>query len=86
VSDDDATAHPGEIIAAELTERGWTQKHLADLTGLTPKHICRIISGRSGIGTHAANLIGPALDVPARWLLRTQADWDLAHHRTRSKV
>jgi addiction module HigA family antidote len=80
-----APTHPGEVIRQVLIDHSMKQTDLARATGLTPKHICRILNGKSGIGTHAAHLIGPALDLAPSFLIHMQADWDVAHHKPRPR-
>jgi len=76
--------HPGALIREYLAAKEMTQADLARHSGLTPKHISRIVTGQSGVGTHAAVAIAHALRIDAGVLMRAQADWDLAHMRTRN--
>ena len=82
----DEVVHPGELIRDTLTARGMTQKALADATGLTPKHISRVVRGLSGIGTLGATQIGEVLDISPRLLIRMQADYDVVHCKPRSRI
>ena len=75
--DPDWAVHPGELLHEALQERGMSQAQLARETGLTPKHISRIVRGRAGIGLRAARQIERAIGLSAQVMLRMQADYDL---------
>jgi HTH-type transcriptional regulator/antitoxin HigA len=77
--------HPGEVLREELRERGMTQALLAEKSGLTPKHISMIVTGKSGIGTQAAHRLETVLGISARAWIRMQADYDVTHGRTRTR-
>jgi addiction module HigA family antidote len=73
--------HPGNILRAALDERGMSQADLARATGLTQKHISRIITGQAGVGQRAAASIGRVLGMSGRVLVQMQTDYDYAHGR-----
>jgi transcriptional regulator with XRE-family HTH domain len=54
----------GEWLKNELNEKGISQKELADLSGITPAQISRIISGTRGIGEQSIIAIAKALRIP----------------------
>jgi transcriptional regulator with XRE-family HTH domain len=51
----------GEWLKAELKRKNISQKELADISGVTPAQISRIISGTRGAGDQALNAIAHAL-------------------------
>jgi len=75
--------HPGVLLREVLTKRNLSQAALARSSGLTQKHISRIVTGQSGVGTDAAVALEAALGVPARRWIRMQADYDVANHNKR---
>jgi HTH-type transcriptional regulator/antitoxin HigA len=61
--------HPGEILAETLAERRMSQTEFARRTGLTPKHINRIIRGKAGYSADVALRFERVLGVSANlWL------------------
>jgi addiction module HigA family antidote len=81
--DPDWSVHPGELLTEAIAERGWSQADLARQTGLTPKHVCRVLSGRAALGPEAAVTIERATGISARLLMRMQADYSLFEYRAR---
>jgi len=77
--------HPGLLLRETLTKRSMSQAELARASGLTPKHISRIVTGQSGIGTDAAVALEQALGIPARRWIRMQADYDVTNHKRRPR-
>lgn len=72
---------PGSFIAEELEARGWTQRDLAFVLGVTTQAINPIIMGRRGIGPEMAKALGKAFDVPAEFFTNLQAAYDLSKAR-----
>jgi HTH-type transcriptional regulator/antitoxin HigA len=77
--------HPGEMLREALQERGWSQADLSRRSGLTQKHISRVVTGQAGIGTEAALAIEAATGISARVLIRMQADYDVTHRKRRAR-
>lgn len=69
--------HPGELVAEELRERGWSQAELARRTGFTQKHVSRVVTGQAGIGPEFAIALARAFGTSARVWMRLQADYKL---------
>src|SRR5690242_12492202 len=69
---------PGAFIAEELEARGWTQRDLAFVLGVTTQTINPIINGKRGIGPDMAKALGQAFDVPAEFFINLQAAYDLS--------
>jgi HTH-type transcriptional regulator / antitoxin HigA len=69
--------HPGEVLAEHLEAQGMSQAELARRTGLTPKLVSEIISGKNRVSVNTARGLGPVLGLaPIVWL-NMQAEWDL---------
>lgn len=77
--------HPGLLLRSTLTDLAMSQAALSRASGLTQKHISRIITGQSGIGTEAAYALERTLGVPAMMWIRMQAEYDVAHHKRRAR-
>jgi HTH-type transcriptional regulator/antitoxin HigA len=65
---------PGTIIREELVARGWTQAHLARITGCSKETVDRIIDGQLQITTELARDLAAAFGTSAElWLNLQQA-------------
>ena len=53
--------HPGHTIAKALVSDGMTQKNLSERTGLSEKHLSKIINGEASITIETALLLENAL-------------------------
>ena len=62
----DLVLPPGETLAEVLDERDMTQTELAERTGLSIKHINRIVKGRAPITPDTALLLERATGLTAR--------------------
>jgi transcriptional regulator with XRE-family HTH domain len=60
----------GQALAAQLSERGVTQRGLASSTGVSPAYINRMMTGSARPSSGWADLVADALGVPA--LVRQQ--------------
>jgi transcriptional regulator with XRE-family HTH domain len=60
----------GEWLRKELDRRKISQKELADLSGITPAQISRVISGTRGPGTDLIQSIARALNLPPEEVYR----------------
>ena len=72
---------PGHFIREELEARGWTQRDLAYVLGITESAVNLIISGKRGISADMAKALGDAFDVPAELFANLQNSYDLARAR-----
>lgn len=61
---------PGELVAEMRKVVGWTQRELANASGIDQPNISAIENGRSVLGLARARKIGKALGVSARVFLR----------------
>ena len=64
--------HPGEAVVEYLEFRGWSQRHLARRTGLTPKTISEICNGKAPITPTTALALEKVLQRPAHFWLNLQ--------------
>jgi HTH-type transcriptional regulator / antitoxin HigA len=71
----DWTVHPGAVLASILEERSIRQSELAERTGMTAKHVSQIVRKSVGISGDTAVLLERALDIPARYWTRLDADY-----------
>jgi len=69
---------PGEFIKHELDARGWSQRDLAYVLGMTEQQLNPILSGKRAITPDMARLLGDAFDVPAEFFVNLQKQFDLS--------
>jgi len=74
--------HPGYYIKEEMEARGWSQRDLAFILGLTDQALNPLLSGKRGISPEMAKALGEAFDVPAEFFANLQQAYDLAQART----
>ena len=74
--------HPGHYIKEEMEERGWSQRDLAFILGVSEQAINPILNGKRGISPEMAKALGEAFDVPAEFFANLQQAYDLALART----
>jgi len=80
------SVHPGEILAEALAERSMSQAEFAARTGLTPKHINRIIRGHNGYSPDVALRFQRVLGIGARFWLMALANHGLALALARQSI
>jgi HTH-type transcriptional regulator/antitoxin HigA len=79
---ENATAvHPGEMISEYLEFSGWSQRDLHRRTGLTPKLISEICSGKAPITPPTALSLEKVFQRPAHFWLNLQRRYDEAQAR-----
>ena len=76
-----AAVHPGEMIAEYLEFHGWSQRDLHRRTGLTPKLISEICSGKAPITPSTALALEKVFQRPAHLWLNLQRRYDEAQAR-----
>ena len=67
--------HPAEIIKDEIKARAMTQKELAGRMGIQAPNLTRLLKGES-ISLITARRLESALDIPADFWMRLQAQYD----------
>lgn len=63
---------PGATIKEQLEDRGMTQKEFADRMGMTPKHICNLISGEVRLTPSVALRLESVLGISAEYWNRLE--------------
>lgn len=76
-----AAPHPGELLVDYLEAHEWTQRELSRRSGLTPKTISEICSGKAPISPTTALSLENVLQRPAHFWLNLQRLFD--EHRAR---
>jgi len=71
--------HPGEILKAELEERGITQTALANQIGMRVSHLNELIRGKRAMTIAIADKLQEALGIESiTWMnLQTQYNYDV---------
>lgn len=71
--------HPGEVLAAELEERGISQKSFAEQIGMRPSHLSELINGKRNVTMAIADKLQEALGIDAQsWMnLQIQYNYDI---------
>lgn len=72
------TPSPGEILATELAERGWSQRKFAQILGKPPQAVNEILRSKKQITPETALRIAAALGTSAELWLNLEADFRLA--------
>lgn len=68
---------PAQMIDAQLSERGWTQRTLAKVLGISERTVSQHMNGKTKIGTELALQLREVLGIDANELLRLQASFEL---------
>lgn len=68
---------PAHMIEAQLRERGWTQRTLAKVLGLSEQTVSSYMKGKTKISTELALELREVLGIDAVELLRLQASFEL---------
>ncbi|MCY4395023.1 MAG: HigA family addiction module antitoxin [Rhodospirillaceae bacterium] len=72
---------PGEFIAEELEARGWLQRDLAYILGISEQSVNMIINGKRGISPDMANALGDAFDVSSEFFANLQKAYEMSKAR-----
>jgi HTH-type transcriptional regulator/antitoxin HigA len=80
------SVHPGLILRQVLEQRNVRQSELAERTGLSAKHLNQIVNQSIGITGDVAVLLERALDIPARFWTRAEADYQTFESNRRASV
>ena len=73
--------HPGEFIKDELEARGWLQRDLAYILGVSEQAINPIMSGKRGISPEMALALSKAFDISAEYFINLQKAYELSTAR-----
>jgi HTH-type transcriptional regulator / antitoxin HigA len=72
------TPSPGEILAAELATRGWSQRHFGTIIGRPAQAVNEILRAKKQITPETALRIAAALDTSAELWINLETDYRLA--------
>lgn len=78
---EDTYRTPGQLVAALLDERGWTQPLLAMVLGQSLSMVQRITSDKRAIDAEMALALSEVFNVPAERFIALQQSYDLARAR-----
>lgn len=76
---------PGQLLAALLKERGWTQRVLAIVLEMDEGRVTRIVTDKRPVDAELALALEDVFRVPAERFLQLQAGFDLARARITSR-
>ena len=76
VSDNVSVLHPKEMIFEYMESEGWSQRDLAEITGLPPATIDELCSGKASISAIEASAFARAFGRPAGFWLSLQQRFD----------
>jgi addiction module HigA family antidote len=79
----ETVSHPGLTVLDYLDFFGWSQRDLARRTGITPKTISEICSGKTSISPNTAILFEKVFKRPAHFWLNLQQLYDEADARSK---
>lgn len=79
----DYTTKPGDTLRDSLESLSMTQAELAERMGITRKHASELLTGKSRITPQTANQLEFVLDVPAKYWLALQGQYDEFLEKTR---
>ena len=77
--------HPGEIVKEELESRHISQKHFAEVTGISYTMLNDILNGKRPVSTDFALLLEAALGISAEMLIRMQTRYNLQVARSKKE-
>jgi HTH-type transcriptional regulator/antitoxin HigA len=72
---------PNQMIEGLIKERGWNNRLLATVMGMTENGISRIVTGKQAIDAEVAITLEEVFGVPAERFLEIQQSYDLAKAR-----
>lgn len=70
--------HPGEFIKDEIEARGWLQRDLAYILGVSDQAINPIMSGKRGISPEMALALSKAFDISPEYFMNLQKAFELS--------
>lgn len=76
---------PGQLLAALLKERGWTQRVLAIVLELDEARVNKVVTDKRSVDAELAVALEDVFAVPAERFLQLQAEFDLARARITSR-
>ncbi|MDO5524166.1 MAG: HigA family addiction module antitoxin [Bacteroidia bacterium] len=77
--------HPGEIVKEELEYRGISQKHFAQVVGVSYTMLNDILNGKRPISADFALMFEAAMGISAEMLVRMQTRYNLQIARSKKE-
>ena len=77
--------HPGEVVKEELEYRGISQKHFAEITGVSYAMLNDILNGKRPISTDFALTLEAATGISAEILVNMQTRYNLQVARSKKE-
>ena len=77
--------HPGEIVKEELEYRGISQKHFAEVVGVSYTMLNDILNGKRPISTDFALTLEAATGISAELLVKMQLRYNLQIARSKKE-
>ncbi|NLA61825.1 MAG: HigA family addiction module antidote protein [Bacteroidales bacterium] len=77
--------HPGEVVKEELEYRGISQKHFAEITGVSYTMLNDILNGKRPISTDFALTLEAATGISAEMLVNMQTRYNLQVARSKKE-
>lgn len=72
--------HPGEMIFKEFMEPyGISQRKMAELLGVSFKHINELVHAKTSLSVEVANRVANLFELPVEMWVGFQSDWDAWH-------
>lgn len=84
IMDNEEYKSPGQLVAALLSDRGWTKKTLAIILGVDESLVSKTVSNVRKVDASTAIIFEEVFDVPAERFLSLQKTYDLAVARIES--
>src|ERR1700733_246437 len=85
LGDTDWTVAPGETLQELLEEQGMSQRELARRTGLSPKHVNKLLHGLVPLSADVAVRLERVTGTPARFWNQMEANYRSDLERIQSK-
>ena len=77
--------HPGEVMKEELEYKGISQKHFAEITGVSYTMLNDILNGKRAISTDFALTLEAATGISAEMLVNMQTRYNLQIARSKKE-
>ncbi|MEP1034410.1 HigA family addiction module antitoxin [Ekhidna sp.] len=76
---------PGHFIKEQMDIREWTQTDLADILGVTLKHVNKILNDKQSISLEMAKILGEVFDTDAKYWINLDTSYRLWLDQTKSE-
>ncbi|MBZ0254100.1 MAG: HigA family addiction module antidote protein, partial [Candidatus Methylomirabilis sp.] len=72
---------PGQLIDSLLTERGWSKRVLAIVTGIDESTLSKVVAGKRAVDARTALILGEVFGTSPERFLDLQKSYELAQAR-----